>query len=1012
MSEPTQARTVTARGSLAAERTLLDAVEEIINALRRCRDLRRPAWVIVPTRVLRRHVQSRIVERFGATAGLSVWTLGGLVSWLSGSVEGEERFPALEEPIDAQRSIAADDAAGSDDLLLEILAARHLAEARGTSLERGRMPSAAIRDLLDAGLEIEHLPGLIEQLADAEVSAGDIQRAGELFSAAGKTLTVVETHDLRPARRRFARARQALDAAPVDPSRVIVYGFADLTGVGADFLQALVNRCAATVVLNQPAEPDPATPIPAIERYLDRWRSRLPPEVDAPHESQSAELHCFRAGKPTNELREVGLRIRALLDRGVAPPSVGVVLRQPKVYGSLAVRELRRLAIPCSAAGLAGEIAADGRRGRALIDLLEQSDSAPLSRWLDARRDERGLDPVIGMPVFALRRRLALAGLRTLGQLAGLGGDLPDEDGPDVERSRIAEAAQLLQIHDEWGSGAGPHHAGRLGELATALLWPDDDPLLVDLQQRAATIGIDLSFEEFLIWLRRIGDELGRTDPDPWQLGGVRLLRIQDAREVTFEHLFVPGMSRGLFPRAIRGDSELREELRERLVAAGTGLLPDLPTASRFHDEEKYLFAQVLSASPKVTLSHSERSLDERLMPTSSLLSLLPRTVLDSIEAPELAPGAPGFENRWRSLPPAQRRVLAGLWRRRLEGAAASPTLETILDEHDRSGPGPYLGWIGATDDDEDRRSQDQHVTTVERYAVCPWQTFVGKFLDVDERKDPDLVAPKLAPLAIGSVAHDLLAEIAVRSGIPSKGTWAEHLSSEPRRLAWPDDDELRKMIQVAARRQTRKEGIYLPGYAETLARAVEAVLARAKAADGADAMLLAVESTGRADLDGRAVLFRADRLEVENGHILGTDYKTGKAGTGSVDSHVGKAEWLQLPVYLLGGAEQARLLWLGDRDHPEGAEARASGENAQLLDNFRALATDLDRAWRGGRFFPRVLTHTGGPPRACTWCAFTEACSVRDPFARDRLQQTLDVGDDAAATAVWNVGKRKGSKS
>lgn len=1031
-------KSLLARGSIAAERALLDLLEGAISDQRGSGHLRRAAWIVVPTRVLRRHLQQKIVDRFGAVAGVSVWTLGGLVSRLSGGadVPGRTDFPTLEEPIDAQRSVAADDAAGGDDLLLEILAARHLAEVRGTSLERGRMPSAAIRDLLDAGIEIEHLQGLIENLADDEVSGGDIRRAGELLIAAGKTLEAIEEHDLRPARRRFALARQAIeDSQPVAsglraragatftaPSAVFVYGFADLTGVGADFLQALANRLRATAVLNQPDAPDPATPIPAIERYLARWRSRLPPAEDAaPEPVEPARLSCFRAARPTAEIHEIGLRIRALIKAGAEPRTIGVVLRQPAVYGLTALRQLRRLGIPCSAPGLPGQLLPAGRRARALYDVLDQGESAPLSRWLDARHEDHGRDPVSGLPEFALRRRLALAGLRTLEQLADLNDDADgdDRDGPDsngeapkIDRSRVEEAQHLLELRDSWGNGDGRHHAERLGDFTSALLWPDDDPVLAELRERTERIGVSLSFEEFLLWLQRIGDEIGRSEPDPWELGGVRLLRIQDAREVTFEHLFVPGMSRGLFPRAIRGDSELREELREKLVAGGTGLLPDLPTASRFHDEEKYLFAQVLTSARRVTLSHAERSLDERLMPVSPVLSLLPADVLESIERPELAPDSGDFERRWRLLPPRDRQIFAGLWGRDLEGAPLDPARRAILDEHARSGPGPYLGWIGSTGKADDRRNRDLYVTTVERYAVCPWQTFVGKFLDVDERKDPDLVAPRLAPLAVGSLAHDLLAEIAERSGVASGGTWADLAGGTPRSLEWPDGDELRAMVEAAARSRTREDGIHLPGYAETLARAVEAVLARAREADlTGDRQILAVESYGSADLPEQSVRFKADRLEVVGGRRLATDYKTGKAKKGAVSTKVERAEWLQLPVYLLGGADDARLLWLGDPDHPAGSEARASAEDAEMLSAFEELATVLGRGWREGRFFPRVLDHNGGRPRACTWCDFTEACTERDPFARDRLQESMTAGDDPRAGAVWAVGQKRDKK-
>lgn len=1009
MSKTKTPAALKARGSRASERLLLQQLREARRTLLNRGDLSHPVWVVVPTRVLRRHLQHRTVEQLGSTAGVTFWTLGGLVSHLSGADEDIAPVNAGAER-DAERPVAAADAASDDDLLLEVIAARHLAEARQANFERGRGPSAAIRDLLDAGLEIEHLAPLIERLAEADASAEEIQRAEQLLTAAGKTLEALEQFQLLPGRRRFEQARRRLEAGIPAPERVLIYGFADLTGVGADFLQALVNRFAATVILNRPAEPDPATPIPSVDRYLERWESRLPPPVEVDDDAPSAkgtEVRFLRAAKPPQEMREVGMHIRALLADGVPPSAIGVVLRQPKVYGAIAARELRRLGVPCSAPGLPGELLPPGRRIHAVYDLLERAELTPLSRWLDARWELRGADPVSGVPVFAIRKRLARAGLRTLGQLAEL--ELaevtatPGDDG--VRPERVEEAHRLLAIRRTWGAGDGPHHARNLTGLLAALGWPGDDPDSQWLERKVQGIQINLSLDEFLFWLKRSIEDTGRTQTDPWRLGGVRLLRIQDAREVTFEHLFVPGMSRGLFPRAIRGDSELREEFRERLVEGGMGLLPDLPLASRFHDEEKYLFVQLLSSASHVTLSWSERGLDERLLPPSPLLSLMGSGVIDAAQQPPRAEGE--SSERWSVLPPLARRIQAGLLGRELAGDKLPAALSAILREHDQPGPSPYLGWLGTAGDDSDRRRTGLWATHLESYARCPWQTFLAKFLNLEVRHDPDLAAPDLPPLAIGGIAHGLLAEVATASGVAC-GDWNEVIEGPGVRLSWPDEEELRQMVQAAVETHTREQGVYLPGYSQTLTGAVLAVLGRAQAADRDADGVLAVETTGRAAFDSHTVRFRVDRLERRGGRLLATDYKTGRARSGKVVTNVEKAEMLQLPTYVLGGAADARMLYLGDPDHPEGAELLLSGEDGETLGAFRDLTTILTRGWRGGRFFPRVLTHTGSRPRTCEWCEFTEACSERDPFARDRLKQTLDAGEDPDAAAVWNIGRKK----
>ncbi len=1009
---PASSTVIQASGTLACQDLLFDRLDSLLENYQTQPDFRSQIWLVVPTRVLLRHLQHRTVERLGATLGLRFWTLGALVR----SLIANDRH---HSEANKDRSSNDEDPTG-DDLLFEILATRHLAELRDTSFERARGPGGALRDLVDAGLEIEHLGSVIEQLGDAEVSGEDIQRAEQLLIACGKTLQAAEQAGIFPARLRYARATQTLDQANQypnssgNPSSLLVYGFADLTGTGADFLQTLVNRFHGTVILNRPPEPDAATPIPAIDRYLQRWQSRLAPPILDSRSAASPTVTVFRAAKPAEEMRGIGTRIRTLLEQGITPSSIGVVLRQPLVYALPALNELSRLEIPCSAPGLPGFLLPSGRRIRALCDLLDHGEAAPLDRWLDARWEAGSWeasaletypcdDPDSGIPTFEIRRRLALTGLRTLGHLARL--EVDNESDSSTEGGRQAkwcdEASQILSLLHSWRSGAGVDHAHQLAQLIKLLRWPEEEISAIDIDSRLQPLELELSFDEFRYWLKRSTEDDGRTDSDPWTLGGVRILRIQDARDVTFSHLFIPGMSRGLFPRAIQGDAELREELRELLAG---GLVPDLPLASRFHDEERYLFAQLLSAAPTVTLSHSERNLDERLMPRSSLLSLLPAETTTQIPRGVPGPQEPEFAQSWSTLSPFQRRIQAGLWSRNLQGEELSAASIAVLDEYNRDGPSPYLGWIGPSEDAGDRRNRTVYVTRLEGYARCPWQTYLRNFLKLRQRQDPDLVAPDLPPLAVGAVVHDLLKDIAIADGVPS-GPWRRVAENQPQAMTWPDQDVLQEMVVQAAHNYTNRQGVRLPGYAETLAHAVAATLQRAQAADlQTKTQVVAVESEGVAQFDRQTVAFRVDRLEMRDGALLATDFKTGsRAQTGRPATQIGKAQWLQLPTYLLGGAEQAQLLFIGDRDHPQGLEVGLGLDDTKAVETFRELAATLSQGWRQGRFFPRVLTHSGSRPRTCTWCEFAEACSERDPFARNRVKEAVEA--DGPANGVWKVG-------
>ena len=104
--------------------------------------------------------------------------------------------------------------------------------------------------------------------------------------------------------------------------------------------------------------------------------------------------------------------------------------------------------------------------------------------------------------------------------------------------------------------------------------------------------------------------------------GGVRVLSVIEARAHTFEHLFVLGLNRDLFPRRVSEDPLLPDALRRALAA----VLPDVPVKARGFDEERYLFAQLVSAAPSVALSWQALSDDGKEKTASPLVEGLVQT--------------------------------------------------------------------------------------------------------------------------------------------------------------------------------------------------------------------------------------------------------------------------------------------------------------------------------------------------------------------------------------------------
>jgi hypothetical protein len=99
-------------------------------------------------------------------------------------------------------------------------------------------------------------------------------------------------------------------------------------------------------------------------------------------------------------------------------------------------------------------------------------------------------------------------------------------------------------------------------------------------------------------WTRVLRRALAEASTDPLggSGGGVQVLTVMEARSRSFAALRVIGLNRGVFPRRISEDPLLPDALRRAL----RDVLPDLPIKSEGHEEERFLFAQLVAAAPEV----------------------------------------------------------------------------------------------------------------------------------------------------------------------------------------------------------------------------------------------------------------------------------------------------------------------------------------------------------------------------------------------------------------------------
>ena len=717
-----------------------------------------------------------------------------------------------------------------------------------------------------------------------------------------------------------------------------------------------------------------------------------------------------------------------------------------------------------------------------------------VERWLDALAERH--DQV---PLFDVRIALASLGVSRIEQLVALDLDpllvndaypLPvrqgffeieeEGDGAGLVRSRrrrvpasalralLADARELSALLDGWlGTNMPlPDHVTRMEALCELLGWTAESSEGREMSRLLASIAASppvlVDQDEFVLTLRRLSTDCAR-DEIGGRGGGVQVMGVVDARARTFEHLFLLGMNRGVFPRTIREDAVLSDPLRKLLERDGHGLLPDLPIKRRGHEEERYLFAQLLSSSPFVTLSWLERDDADRPMPPSPLVERLRWCHPDRPEswrsAPltgrnpviDLGPDERPDMGRLERLPIAQQGVLAALYGRsgRLPelygpvldrvsravsgldsgriGALRMATLEELDPSRGaaaRDPLSPYLGFIGPAGPAGDpRANQVVYITALERMAACPWQTFLERLLRVEAIPDPLDALPSIDPLLIGSLVHGVLERIIVEAGTARAGELENLAGGEPLEVVWPDEARREELVLEEAAGAVRSAGIALDGFDRALAAVAHPYLEVARAMDWPDGTLvsLAAEVEGEVELasddrPGRRLAFRADRADPRGKGLLLTDYKTGASPFTQSTAKYRRNKFLKE----VRAGQRLQPLLYSRIQTPEpstgrfsflrpdldvdlaGRSIEAGIADRDLQEAFERSVSTILRAWDLGLFFPRMELpgESQRVPRGCRWCRVAEACLRQDSGARRRLREGIaELGLSSPAT-------------
>ncbi len=1066
------------RGARAAETLLFSRLDALLGEARKNPALlARPVRVLVPSRSLRAHLGAALVRRRGRSiAGVTIQTLHALAC---------EILERAGEPVPRGTPLF--------DVLAQRLARLEPALRRGLDdlVDGYGAVAGTVRDLLDAGLEHDLAEAIDEALATDGpriASRAEVERARALVRVAARTEALAPALGLG---RASSLLRRAAELFAVYPERVLpfrallIHGFSDATGVATDLLQELLRQGARLVLDHPPTPPTPGGLSGGVERaFTERFAERLamvsrfvpaPPPRDS--DLPAPQVDFVEAVGAEAEAREVARRVRALLDGGERPEGIGVVARDLAPYALALRRHLRRLAVPFSGLAAHGALEPAGRRARAFLELLRRGAEVPADRWLDTVASlglpGRGGRRSMGGLLVDLRLAFYSLGAGRLRDVAELDPEaflrdgsyaLPirqglrtaaTEEGQEAEEGETYAARRRV---DGAQIRAAVRTAGRVRERLAA--WPDEAPaaehfrllraLLVtdlgwDLEaadtggvlaaltelEREVPADFPLTRDELRPLVVRACAEVG-VAPLGGDGGGVQVLNVTEARGRTFDHLFVAGLNRDVFPRGIREDPLLPDDLRQVLRR----VLPDVPIKRGGFDEERYLFAWLLSASPFVTLSWQVADDDGKPRSPSPLL----RGPREPRRAPSLwTPGAdklrPADEHAVIAALHAPRRhfgrVLAvALDEARTEllpegpgdpersGLALDPhTLAAVrvavLDEMDpdlrlpegravRARLGPYFGFTGSP-----RVRIDLHVTHLEKLAGCPWQLFLGRVLRLEPTPDPLAALPGADPLLLGNTVHKVLERI-VREAAADPGPEVKSEMGAPAAVAWPGAERFEQILLEEATRLLELEGIFLPGLARALAERARPLLAVAREIDwsaGEDVPVLHAEHeevVEVVDAEGRPrrLSFRADRVDGLPEGLRFTDYKTGRPLSSARRpenrrrhflERLRQGTLLQAAAYLLaahGERAAGRYLYLKpDIDDPAAREHAVTTEDREAAEAFaNAVAATLS-AWDAGAFFPRVVDTAGrNEPARCSWCAVAEACLRGDSGARLRL--------------------------
>lgn len=517
------------------------------------------------------------------------------------------------------------------------------------------------------------------------------------------------------------------------PMPTLLYEIECRTKAEREFAASL-GACIS-VDIGAPTNVDSA--LRSVQKYLFTEEHVAPRAPD-----NSFEL--FAASTESQECIEIARRI---LDRARRFDDCAVLLRQPERYAPLLTEAFRRAGIPI---WLAHGARSPDLAGRALLTLLhckqEGLSASRVGEYLSLRQvpelNPAGWERLISNAhVFGgadrWTRRLAAVS-RSSAALE----ELKDFVLPLIDR------LDKLPARASWGDWLDT-----LSELAQASLRNNETVLeALDELRPMADIG-PVGIDEVLLLL---SDHLrvSRVRDEESRYGRVWIGSIEAARGLAFEHVFVPGVAEGAFPRPLLEDPLLLNADRRSL---------GLPEVTE-DDEQRLLLIAARCATETLTLSYGRIDLETGRPRVPSLY--IYAAARASGCAPEISPVAwPGHN------PVDDYEYDAIALRDRAPGAGAYLKLanvrlyDSLLARYRRWEPGSKwqssdgLNIVDPVLEDYRLTQEAYSVSALESFAACPYQFYLKGIMRLMPVEPPEPLQ-RMDPAIRGDIFHRLQAEL------------------------------------------------------------------------------------------------------------------------------------------------------------------------------------------------------------------------------------------------------------